>query len=262
MKVYSLTKTLDDYVDFYTDCKEEAEVLVVGGSKIELDEYPNLKYIFKCGVGVDNIPDLDGTGIELIMPSEETKKAIYDEVSSFTVYSILNAHYRNAGDMDSWTKVERNSLFDKKLLIVGYCGNIGSLVLDKTSKMFKSIEGYDVTIPIGKSLDNMIREADIVTLHIPLNESTKGMLDCSLLKDDVILVNTSRAGLVEETQLFEFLMDHPRATAVFDVFWKEPYSSNSDLLTLDNFIATPHIASSGDGFQKGLYRDLMKLLGD
>jgi phosphoglycerate dehydrogenase-like enzyme len=259
MNVYSLTKTLDSYVDFYNDDPAKAEVIVVGGSKIELEKYPNLKYIFKCGVGVDNIPNLDGTGIELVLPSESTRETIYNEVSDFTIYSILNAHFRKNGDVKTWDKVERPQFCDRKALVVGM-GNIGKKVHHKLSTMLPSTF-YDLfAISCWESLESAVRQSDIVTLHCPLTDHNHGMINMEWLKDDVILVNTARAPLVDEGELYQFLYQNPNATAVFDVFWKEPYEGR--LLWCDNFIATPHVASFGDGFKKGLYNDLLDLLGE
>jgi len=84
------------------------------------------------------------------------------------------------------------------------------------------------------------------------------MIKTEWLKDDVILINTARAHLVDEVELYDFLKDHPNAKAVFDVFWREPYKGI--LLELDNFISTPHIASSSEGFSQGLYNDLINLM--
>jgi phosphoglycerate dehydrogenase-like enzyme len=256
MNVFRLTSTLDEYVDFYNPIKEEAEIIVVGGSKINLEEYPKLKYIFKCGVGVDNIPNLEGTGIKLVMPSSSTKKCIYDEVSDFTLYSILNAHYHNNGSVNGWVKIERQQLSKRKALVVGL-GNIGDRVYRKLS-VFMDTKGYDPFLPCNVSrIEDGVRESDIITLHCPLTSDNHGMINMNWLKEDSILVNTSRASLVNETELFDFLSSNPKAKAVFDVFWKEPYEGK--LLELDNFIATPHVASMGDGFKKGLFNDLQEL---
>jgi|SaaInlStandDraft_1057018.scaffolds.fasta_scaffold01698_9 phosphoglycerate dehydrogenase-like enzyme len=259
MKVYSLTKTLDHLVDFYSDDKENAEVLVVGGSKINLDEFPKLKYIFKCGVGVDNIPfdEIKERGVELVMPSDDTKEKIFDEVSSFTVNSILNAHYAGAGDMETWYKKPRQNIREKRLIVIGSKGNIGKRVVEKCKVFFDNILEYDV----GDERDvyTMISESDIVTMHVPLTDTTKRIIDMVYLKEDVILVNNSRGALVDEEKLHKFLINNTEARATFDVFWEEPYAGK--LLSLPNFIATPHIASSSDGFVKGLYRDLCNLVG-
>ena len=257
MKVYSLTKTLDDLVDFYIDEPTEAEVIVVGGGKIELEKYPKLKYIFKCGVGVDNIPDLEGTGIELILPSITTRNSIYDEVSCFTINSILSCHYKNLGSVDSWTKNERVQLSNKKSLVFGSKGNIGKRVYGILEKLTPDILGYDVIDNFYAPIE-YLQYADIITFHCPLTEENKSMINTDWLKEDVILINTARAELIDEDALYEFLKNNPKATAAFDVFWEEPYKGK--LLELENFIATPHVASFGDGFKKGLYNDLMELI--
>jgi phosphoglycerate dehydrogenase-like enzyme len=79
-----------------------------------------------------------------------------------------------------------------------------------------------------------------------------------LLKENVTIVNTSRAALIDEDELDMFLAKNPSAKAIFDVFWEEPY--DGQLFGLPNFIATPHIASSSKAFYRGLYKDLLNLL--
>jgi phosphoglycerate dehydrogenase-like enzyme len=259
VKVYSLTKTLDDYVDFYTDNKEEAEVLVVGGSDIKLNDFPNLKYIFKCGVGVDNIPfdEMEKKGVELVLPSQDTQDVIYDAVAKFTIHSILSAHFSRSYNFDKWEKNKRPILSDMSILVIGGRGNIGKRVVSLAHNFFEKVVVYDINMQTD--LESELPYADIVTLHLPLNESTKDIIDLSLLKDDVILVNTSRGGLVKESDLWKFLSNNEKALAVFDVFWKEPYDGY--LLSLDNFVATPHIASSTEKFFDFLYEDLLMLMG-
>ena len=259
MKVYSLTKTLDSYVDFYTNNKNEADVIVVGGSQINLEEFPSLKHIFKCGIGVDNIPfyELERLNINLVLPSEKTQNIIYDEVAFFTIHSILKAHYfKNEGSVESWTKDKRESLSDKRLLVVGGNGNIGSRVIKIAKTMFDSVVNYD--IDSKDPLNEVLPLADIVSLHLPLNRHTKSIIDPTILKSDVTLVNTSRGPLVDEGALYKFLLLNGDAVGVFDVFWKEPFAG--ELLKLNNFIATPHIASSTRSFTQGLYDDLQELL--
>lgn len=263
MKVYSLTKTLDEHVDFYTTNKEEAEVLVVGGSKIELNDFPNLKYIFKCGVGVDNIPshqELCDRGVILIRPSVETQNTIFEEVSQFTIYSILKAHYHNSeGSINCWAKPRRDNLSDKRALVIGAQGNIGMRVGSKLKEFIKPENVITYDVDSQEDLGEEITKADIITLHIPLTSETKNIIDVNKLKKDVILINTSRGQLVNEIDLYGFLAFNNKAVAAFDVFWKEPYDGR--LLNLKNFIATPHIASSSKSFIEGLYRDLTDLLG-
>ena len=97
-------------------------------------------------------------------------------------------------------------------------------------------------------LHELLKEADIVTLHVPLDDSTKGMLSAErleLLKPSAVLINAARGGLVDETALKNMLRDGRLAAAAFDVFAVEP-SEDTELLNLPNFLATPHIGGSAE----------------
>jgi phosphoglycerate dehydrogenase-like enzyme len=172
------------------------------------------------------------------------------------MYLILLSDFRDCGDLLLWHKNEREDFSSKKCLIVGNKGNIGSKVFEKCKSMGLQCKGFDVDSE--ESLEDLVRESDIVTLHCPLTKDTKECIKTEWLKDDVTLVNTARADLVNEKDLFNFLQPRMHATAAFDVYWEEPY--HGDLLNLGNFIATPHVASMGKGFKKGLFEDLMNLL--
>lgn len=93
------------------------------------------------------------------------------------------------------------------------------------------------------SLKEVIKNSDIITLHLPLNPETEKILsdkEFELMKKDVILVNTSRGGLIDESALYKFLMGNKQASAALDVL--ENYSKENRLLNLNNIILTPHIA--------------------
>ena len=91
-----------------------------------------------------------------------------------------------------------------------------------------------------------MHNSDIVTIHIPLNKKNYlffSKKQFALLKDDATLINTSRGGIVEEKQLYQFLLENKSSKALFDVMLKEPIN-NKKLLNLKNFILTPHVAGS------------------
>jgi D-3-phosphoglycerate dehydrogenase len=98
--------------------------------------------------------------------------------------------------------------------------------------------------PVG--LEALLARSDIVTLHVPLDESTRGMLDAqrlALLQPTAVLINAARGGLVDEVVLKQMLQDKRLAAAAFDVFAVEP-PLDHELLALPNFLATPHIGGS------------------
>jgi len=99
---------------------------------------------------------------------------------------------------------------------------------------------------IFTSKEELFRQADIVTIHIPLTEETRGMVNASLLslmKPDAFLVNTSRGGVIQEKDLIEALQKKALAGAGLDVFEHEPLESDNPLLQMDNVILTPHSAA-------------------
>jgi glyoxylate reductase len=96
-------------------------------------------------------------------------------------------------------------------------------------------------------LDELLREADYVSLHVPLNDSTHHMIgerELSMMKETAYLINTSRGPVVDEDALYRALRDGAIAGAGMDVFEKEPVDRDSPLLGLENVVVTPHIASA------------------
>ncbi|UCD44714.1 MAG: D-glycerate dehydrogenase [Candidatus Bathyarchaeota archaeon] len=96
-------------------------------------------------------------------------------------------------------------------------------------------------------LDELLREADYVSLHVPLNDSTRHMIgerELSMMKGTAYLINTSRGPVVDEEALFRALRDGAITGAGLDVFEREPVDGNSPLLGLENIVVTPHIASA------------------
>ena len=182
---------------------------------------------------------------------------------------ILKCHYRDVGEINfqGWKKKTRRSLRSKLVVVVGGEGNIGRRVVEKLKSMFQSVVSYDTIYGLPEfmtgdpqeNMDTLLASTDIITLHVPLTENTKGMISPHKLKEDVILVNTARGPLVDEDELYSFLEHNPSATAAFDVFWEEPYTGK--LNDLDNFLATPHVASMNHGFFRGLAEDLLALMG-
>ena len=258
-KIFNATQTLIDYnKDLpYTTDKQEAEFMIVGGKKIDLEEFPRLKGIFKTGVGIDNLPfeEAKRRRVKIELPSEETKQIIYHETASFSVYLILDFLYRNKGIFESWEKHNREALQDKKILIMG-TGKIGSKVVERLSP-FSRVLTYDPTANSEKELIPLLQQADVVSLHLPLNQSTQGFFNkerLAYLKDGALLVNTSRGPIIGEEDLYNELKSK-RINAAIDVFWKEPYDGILNTIPSKQLIKTPHIASTCTGFLDGLAAD-------
>lgn len=262
MKIYNATQTLKGFNrDLeYTSIKQEAKFIIVGGKQINLEEFPNLKGIFKTGVGIDNLPfeEAKKRGIEIKLPSSNTKEIIYNETASFTVFLILRFIYRNIGSFKSWDKIKRNTTMNFNVLILG-CGEIGNKVKHRLSVMC-NVFTYDPLQNEESELNFLIEKADIVTIHVPLNEKNINFFDkqkLSLLKDNSLIVNTSRGQIINEESLYNELKSG-RINAAIDVFNEEPYNGILTNLKSDNLFLTPHVASTSIQFYEGLAKDFRK----
>ena len=127
--------------------------------------------------------------------------------------------FNKIGEVDGWKKQSRGFLGNKKVLVVGQ-GNIGSHV---TRKLKPSVDvlTFDAVDNSVDELPVLMKQADVISLHVPLTESTEGFIDAEKLgwmKDGAALVNTARGSVVDEDALFEEIQSG-RLRAAFDVFW-------------------------------------------
>lgn len=147
-----------------------------------------------------------------------------------------------------------HELYGKTLGIVGF-GNIGRRTARLAAAFGMAVVYYDVARladaeedALGvrfRLLDELLGTADVVTLHVPLDDTTRhliGARELALMKPDAVLVNTSRGSVVDETALGDALSRRAIAGAGLDVFDREPLAADSPLLALDNVTLTPHLA--------------------
>ena len=264
LKIWKNTKTLDGLVDdlVFTESKEEGDVALLGSKSIQLQEFPNLKGIFRAGVSKDNVPieEANQKGIKVAFPSSRTIDFIYEETANFTCYLILRMVYSHVGILSPWEKFPRDALQNKELLVIGK-GNIGRRVWEKM-KPFMNVNTYDVIENSPGELPTQLKEADVVSLHIPNLPQNKNFLDAeklSLMKDNAVLINTARGVLVSEEALYREL-ENQRLYAAFDVYWQEPYEGKLKKFHPHRFFMTPHVASTCDAFLKGSARDFREFL--
>lgn len=260
MKIWKNTKTLDEFIDdlTITELKSEAEIALLGGKSIELNDFPNLKGIFRAGVSKNNVPIAEAKKREIRVkfPSSETIDCIYEETANFTCYLIFKMFYQNIGTLDPWTKFNRVSLLNKKLLIIGK-GNIGKKVINKMQNFMK-IYSWDIFDKGFKELKELIMLADCISLHIPQTKNNIKFIDAeklSWMKDKSILINTARGPVVDEDALYSEIKKG-RIKAAFDVYWKEPYYGKLKEFYPERFCMTPHVGSTCNEFLEGASNDL------
>ena len=264
MKVWKNTFTLDGYDKglIFTEEKELADIALLGSKPIVLKEFPNLKGIFRAGIGKDNVPEEEAkkSGILVRYPSEETIKIIFEETAIFTCSLIFRMLYNEIGTIKPWSKKNRIQMKNKSLLIIG-AGNIGRRVYNYM-KPFMRVKTFDILQNDLIELPDLISEADCISLHIPKTNENNEFVDenfLSMMKDNSVLINTARGALVNEDALYHEISSN-RLRAAFDVFWQEPYSGKLKQFHPKRFFITPHIASTCSGFLEGCRYGLDKLI--
>lgn len=220
---------------------------------------PELRVISKFGVGLDTI-DLEAMarhGVKLGWTGGVNKRSVSELAIAFAV--VLLRHIPEAMREvanGAWRQHVGRQLSDRTVGIVG-CGHIGKdlaillrafgcRVLAHDIRDFPEFYATHQIVPVG--LDELLRTADVVTLHLPLDDTTRGMLSAerlALMRPEAILINTARGGLVDERALKTMLREGRLAGAAFDVFATEP-PEDAELLRLPNFLATPHIGGSAE----------------
>ena len=218
-----------------------------------------LKVIGRAGVGVDNVDVEAATRRGIVVAN--APESIVVSAAEHTIGLLLalsrNIPQAHAGlragtwDRSRYAGVE---LADKKLGVLGL-GRIGQQVARRALGLGMRVLAYDpfvsrdrfreLGVDCAESPDDVLAQADFLTLHVPLMEDTRGLFDAAAferMKDGVRIVNTARGQLIDEDGLVEALRSGKVAAAALDVFPREPYSG--PLLELDNVVVTPHLSAS------------------
>lgn len=265
MKIYSTTSM----VDIETNCKKEnADLLLLGAGPIKLDEFKNLKYIFRAGIGCENIPteEIGRIGfVELFFPSQSTRDVISNAVADFT-YSLILSENILLRTAENWDRRPRES--KKSLCIIGL-GNIGSKVFHALKQSTGAACGYDIMN--DNEFDH--HYCDLYSFHVPLKHYVPGTIykdNRNLISKDFLekipknstIINTSRGGIANEYDIMCWLKDNPYAKYITDVYSKEPYTQESHLSKFvgTQVYGTPHIASYTVNVKKALTSDALALI--
>jgi D-3-phosphoglycerate dehydrogenase len=222
-----------------------------------LSRLPELKVIGKYGVGLDMIDmaAMRAYGKRLGWAGGVNRRSVSELVIAFAIAMLRHVPAANREVLSgTWRQHVGGQLSGRTVGIIG-CGHVGKDLAQLLQPfgcpiLVNDIRDYpDFYAANGikaVGLEELLAQSDIVTLHVPLDESTRGMLDerlLALMKPTTLLLNTARGGLVDETALKRMLQDKRLAAAAFDVFSVEP-PLDQELLSLPNFLATPHIGGS------------------
>lgn len=222
-----------------------------------LASLPELKVIGKYGVGLDMI-DMEAMrahGKRLGWTGGVNRRSVSELVISLAIAMLRHVPAAHREVLSgTWRQHVGGQLTGRTVGIIG-CGHVGKDLVKILQPFECPILVHDIldfqefhkangTKAVG--LEELLMNSDIVTLHVPLDESTRGMLDAQrlgLMKTSAVLINAARGGLVDEVTLKQMLRDKRLAAAAFDVFAIEP-PQDSELLALPNFFVTPHIGGS------------------
>ena len=222
-----------------------------------LSRLPDLKVIGKYGVGLDMIDlhSMKKFGVKLGWTGGVNKRSVSELVVSFAVYLLHRVAFANQEvKRGEWYQIKGRQLSDCTFGIVG-CGHIGKDLVKLLNPFECNILAHDILdfkefyqenniTPVG--LDELLQRSDVVTLHLPKDDSTKNILSedrLKMLKKDAILINLARGGLIDEVALKKILNEGRIAGVALDVFSVEP-PVNTDFAHLDNVLITPHIGGS------------------
>lgn len=226
-----------------------------------LDAAANVKVIGRLGVGLDNI-DLaacSARGITVIPATGANAESVAEYVITAALMLLRGAYASTrAVEAGTWPRQmlsQGREAAGKVLGIVGL-GNIGQLTARKGRAMGMRVVAHDPQLATDatawnewpdarRSLDELLRESDVVSLHIPLTPGTRGLLDrprLASMKRDAIVINTARGGIVDEAALSAMLREGRLGGAALDVFEDEPLAPGSALVGAPRLLLTPHIA--------------------
>ena len=247
-------------------------------TKAILDAATNLKVVGRAGIGVDNIDIPAASAKGVVVMNTPFGNSITTAEHAIAMMFALARQIPEADASTQGGKWEKNrfmgvELTSKVLGLIG-AGNIGSIVAERALGLKMKVVAYDpfltperaVEMGVEKvDLDGLLSRADVITLHTPLTDQTRGILSAEALaktKPGVRIVNCARGGLIDEAALKAALDSGHVAGAALDVFATEPPAADHPLFGTPNFICTPHLGASTDEAQVNVAIQVAEQLSD
>jgi D-3-phosphoglycerate dehydrogenase len=267
--------------DKLLDIVEDVDAIIVrSGTAVDrelMQRAKRLRVIGRAGVGVDNV-DVDAAterGV-LVMNSPGGSTTTTAEHTIAMLFALARNIPQACKTLKNhqWekNKFKGIELAGKTLGVIGL-GRIGSEVARKCQAMGMNVIAYDPYINPDAHLSSGLRlvdlqeifqQSDFITVHVPLSEHTRDLINKNTIagmKNGVRILNCARGGIVSEHDLYDALKNGKVAGAAFDVFETEP-NTESPLLELDNFIATPHLGASTVEAQRKVSEDICRQVCD
>ncbi len=243
--------------------KDYDGLIVRSGTKVTAEVIAaatRLKAVGRAGSGLDNVDQAAATKRGVVVMNTPGGNTVTTAEHTMSMICAMarripqaTARLKGGGwDKDKFMGVE---LYNKTLGVVGF-GQIGGYLAKLAQGFSMNVIAYDPYLSPEKaqkmgvevvSLDDVFRRADIISVHTPLTPETRSLINAAAIakmKPGVMLANCARGGIINEADLVDALKTKRVAAAAFDVFDEEPVKPDHPLLTLDNFICSPHIGAS------------------
>ena len=224
------------------------------------------KVVGRLGVGLDNIdvPGCEAAGMAVIPATGANALSVAEYVITSALLLLRGAYMCSAGVASGkWPRAAVSNgreIAGQTLGVIGF-GSIGQLTAQKAKAMGMNVIAFDAMLPAGAAifaqngvmqvaLDDLIKQADVVTLHVPLVDGTRGLFNAARIasmKPGAVLINTSRGHILDVAAVASALRSGQLGGAAIDVFDVEPMPANADFQDCPNLLLTPHI--SGLSFQ-------------
>jgi len=258
----SLPAKLEAFGEITDDKEQVADVdVVLVRSKTKctrdyIDQAKKLRLIIRGGVGLDNI-DVDyarSKGIQVFNTAEASAVAVAELAFALMIAVPTRLVEGHMGMKErDWLKkqLKRNELMGKTLGLIG-AGNIGTELARRAIAFGMRVIAYDPLLKSHEcvdlvSLEELFAQSDYLSLHVPLTDQTRGMINTETMaqmKDGVVIINTARGGCVNEEDMVEALkLEKVRAYAT-DVWYSDPPDASCPLYDAPNVLMTPHLGAS------------------
>ncbi len=267
----------DIAVDVRTGLKPEELKEIIGGydgliirsgTKVTaevIEAAERLRIVGRAGVGVENV-DVDAASKKgIVVMNTPGGNNVTTGEHTISLMLALARHIPQAvaslkGGKWNRQKFTGVEVCNKTLGVIGL-GNVGRIVAERALGLRMKVLGYDPFIPAeaaarmgveSASLDEIYRRSDFITVHVPLIDETRGLIDrdaIAKMKDGVRIINCARGGIVDENDLAEAIEEGKVAGAALDVYVDEPPGPDHPLVQLDQVVTTPHLGASTDEAQ-------------
>ena len=238
-------------------------LVVRSGTKVTrrvIEAAKNLKIIGRAGVGVDNIDVQAATQHGITVVNAPGGNSVSTAEHTLALILAMVRKIPQADRSVKEGKWERKKFVGRELRgktigVVGL-GKVGFEVAKRAKALEMNVLAYDPYISEERakeagaklvSLDELLKNSDIVTIHVPKTKETEKLIsyeEISLMRDGAYIVNCARGGIVDEEALYKALKEGKLAGAALDVYEKEPPNPDNPIFALDNVVTTPHLGAS------------------